>query len=109
MGSQVFSVLLYAVTFITLPVVGLYFSLTRGSFMAALLWTLLAQFAFPAALVQAMHLLLDSAAGLNNLDERFLAGRLIPPLFQILLAFFLSWRLHQNLKRRKFAFEGYRR
>jgi ABC-type transport system involved in multi-copper enzyme maturation permease subunit len=107
-GSQVFSVLLYVVTFLTLPVVGLYFSLTRGSFMAALLWTLLVQFVIPAVLVQALPFLLDSLPGLSHPDAPFLASGLVTVLFQVLLALFLSWRLHQNLKRRKFAFESYR-
>jgi ABC-type transport system involved in multi-copper enzyme maturation permease subunit len=107
-GSQLMSVLLYVVTFITLPVVGLYFSLTRGSFMAALLWTLLVQFACPAALLQAMDFMLAPSMALSNRDELFLGGRLVPILFQILLALFLSWRLHSNLKRRKFAFESHR-
>jgi ABC-type transport system involved in multi-copper enzyme maturation permease subunit len=105
-GSQVLSVLLYIVTFLTLPVVGLYFSLTRASFMAALLMTVLAQFALPAALAQATNFVVVTYVGFNSHDQRLLAGRLVPALVQILLAVFLSWRLHQNLRRRRFAFEG---
>jgi ABC-type transport system involved in multi-copper enzyme maturation permease subunit len=107
-GSQIMSVLLFAVTFVTLPVVGLYFSLTRGSFIAALLWTLLAEFAAPALLIQATGLLLDDSPGGIGPDPRFLAGWLVPIVFKILLALFLAWRLHENLKRRKFAVESRR-
>jgi ABC-type transport system involved in multi-copper enzyme maturation permease subunit len=106
--SQFMSVVLYVVTFLTLPAVGLYFSLTRGGFIAALLWTLFLQFVIPAALVQALPFLLDALPGLSGPDAPFLASWLVTMLFQVLLALLLSWRLHQNLKRRKFAFEGQR-
>jgi ABC-type Na+ efflux pump permease subunit len=107
-GSQVASVLLYIVTFLTLPVVGLYFSLTRGSFIAALTWTVLVEFILPAGLVQAAYLMLYSSMGPDDEEQRFFAGRLVPALAQILFALLLSWRLHQNLKRREFAFQGHR-
>jgi ABC-type transport system involved in multi-copper enzyme maturation permease subunit len=107
-GGQFMPVLIYAVSFITLPVVGLYFSLTRGSFISALLWTLLTQFALPAALVEGVAFLVDYSPGRNPSEALLLAKQLIPMLFQILLAAFLSWRLHENLKRRKFVFEAHR-
>jgi ABC-type transport system involved in multi-copper enzyme maturation permease subunit len=106
--TEVGSVLRFVVTFITLPVVGLYFSLACGSFIAALLWTLLAEFGVPAALVEVVNTLHFSPPAPGNSDAYLLAVPLIPSFVQILLALFLGWRLHGNLRRRNFAFEARR-
>jgi hypothetical protein len=104
--SQFRPVLLYIVAFVTLPVVGLYFSLTRSSFMAALLWTLLAQFALPAMLMRLSPMLADALTMPGDSNEPFVPFTVVLVLFQVMVALFLGWRLHENLKRRKFAFEG---
>jgi ABC-type transport system involved in multi-copper enzyme maturation permease subunit len=104
-ASQLLSVLLFLVTFGTLPVIGLYFSLTRGTFIAALLWTLVAVFILPAALVQTTSLLLEAWGMLDAADWPLGVVRLASALFQIMLALFLGWRLRENLKHRKFASE----
>ena len=103
--SQFRPVLLYIVAFVTLPVVGLYFSLTRSSFMAALLWTLLAQFALPAVLMRLGPMLVDALTMPGDSNEPFVPFTVVLVLFQVMVALFLGWRLHENLKRRQFAFD----
>jgi ABC-type transport system involved in multi-copper enzyme maturation permease subunit len=107
--NEVVSVLVYAVTFATLPVIGLYFSLAKKNFIAALLWTLLVGMAGPSGVAVAAQAWVGhfswftamlTPPGVN------LMIALIPPSAQILTAQVLGWYLHENLKSRKFALEG---
>jgi ABC-type transport system involved in multi-copper enzyme maturation permease subunit len=97
------SVLLYAVTFATIPVVGLYFSLATANFIVALVGTLLLQIVIPQALVQAWYLFDDSASIGYHSEEGTGFALVFPVLFQILSAVCLAWRLQNNLRRRRFA------
>ncbi|HZR16274.1 MAG TPA: hypothetical protein VFE51_03020 [Verrucomicrobiae bacterium] len=86
----------YAVTFATLPVVGLYFSLVRTNFIAALLWTLLVQMILPAV---GLVLL-----GLDQFPEPSpWTNCLLQACFQLGLASLLGWRLLVLLKKRAFV------
>jgi ABC-type transport system involved in multi-copper enzyme maturation permease subunit len=107
--SEWLPVLLFLVTFATLPIVGLYFSLTRSNFVVALLCTVVLQMLFPVILEQVAEFLSEPAlltSGYGNSTGEDLALRLLAPLFQLLLALFLGWRLLENLRHRSFAMEG---
>ncbi len=102
-GPELPTVFLYAVTFVTVPVVGLYFSLTKRNMVAAFLWTLGVQLVIPTAVAMLSRL----AAELQNLnvatDRPSVGDWLIPPVCQLLLASVLAWRLHTALRLRRFA------
>jgi len=89
------SVLGYLVTFATLPLVGLYFSLAKPNFIAALVWTILVQVVLPVAVLL--------AARFNYREESRLAEVMIPAFVQVSVAIFLGWRLLMMLKRREFV------
>jgi ABC-type transport system involved in multi-copper enzyme maturation permease subunit len=93
--NEVPSVIGYAVTFATLPVVGLYFSLAKPNFIAALVWTLLVQIVIPAAVML--------VARLDNAGESPLADTVAQAFVQITVATFLGRRLLLLLKRREFV------
>ena len=89
------SVVGYALIFATLPVVGLYFSLAKANFVAALVWTLLVQIVFPAAV--------QVYARLDHPGMSSYADILAQAIVQIAVAAFLGWRLLLLLKRREFV------
>jgi hypothetical protein len=81
--------------FATLPVVGLYFSLAKPNFIAALVWTLLVQIVIPAAVLL--------TARLDHPGESSLRDTVAQAFVQITVAAFLGWRLLLLLKRREFV------
>lgn len=93
--NEVPSVVVYAMTFATVPVVGLYFSLAKPNFIAALVWTVLVQIVFPAAVLLIERL---DYPGLSTLGEMATQA-----LVQVAVAAFLGWRLWLLLKRREFV------
>jgi ABC-type transport system involved in multi-copper enzyme maturation permease subunit len=93
--SEVPSILGYVVTFVTLPVVGLYFSLAKPNFVSALIWTVLVQVVLPAAVLLMVAFDFKDDVGLLDL--------LAQASVQITVAFFLGWRLLLMLKRREFV------
>ncbi len=99
---------LYAVTFATVPIVGLYFSLDKKNFIAALLWTLLVQMVVPNGLARAADFWFwstDSVSYSFGALASPAAHTIISVAVQIGIALFLGWRLKDNLKRRRFALE----
>jgi len=111
------SILFFAGTFLSLPVIGLYFSLLKHRFMTAFLWTLVVGVALPAFVFQAGQLI--RLAGWGPIDwNPLLAWFFIPVqdavagllawLFipiQAAVAGLLAWQLHSDLKHRRFAFQ----
>jgi ABC-type transport system involved in multi-copper enzyme maturation permease subunit len=87
-------VLSHAVTFATLPIVGLYYSLTKPNFIAALMWTVAVQILVPAIvlLLYGIRAQGDGSGGL-----------IVLAVGQILIASLLSQRLWLKLKTREFA------
>ncbi|HTL17371.1 MAG TPA: hypothetical protein VL793_09045 [Patescibacteria group bacterium] len=85
----------HALTFATLPVVGLYFSLVKPSFIAAFAWTLIVQIVIPGAGLFILSLEDSSESQLTNLG--------VQAAFQLAMATFLSWRLLVLLERRAFV------
>jgi len=106
--NELLCVLAYGVSFATVPVVGLYFSLAKNNFIAALIWTVLVQLVVPGALERMTQFWFWTYGRTNNSLGSLpdLAETLIPICGQITVALYLAWRLQDNLKRRKFALEG---
>jgi ABC-type transport system involved in multi-copper enzyme maturation permease subunit len=99
----------FSISFLTLPVIGLYYSLAKSHFLSAFVWTLLMGYLFPILLanvgmVQRMILwqLGFPAAYLPPSQTRIGA---IWALVQIILAIGFGHLLHRNLEQRRFALE----
>ena len=105
--NEVFSVLIYSVTFATLPVIGLYYSLARSNFIAALIWTLLVGIALPSGMARIVALSLDvsNSSSSSFLQPAILVEEFLPCLIQLGLAVLFAARLHHHLRYRKFALE----
>jgi ABC-type transport system involved in multi-copper enzyme maturation permease subunit len=88
-------VLSHAVTFATLPIVGLYYSLTKPSFMAGLMWTVAVQILVPAIVLLLYGIQAQSDFGSG--------GLVVLAVGQIVIASLLSQRLWLKLKTREFA------
>lgn len=105
--SELLPMLLSLITFVTLPVVGLYFSLTRSNFVVALLCTVVFQMVLPVVLAQIASFFSDTplyvAPYPSGMPRQEAGVGLVGSLFQVLLALFLAWRLHENLRHRNFA------
>ena len=99
--SELLSVIGFAITFATLPVVGLYFSLARASTIAALIWTISIQIAAPALLGEIAHL--TAAARFSKPNSFYSIDWFVPLAVQMALALIFGWRLHADLKGRKFV------
>jgi ABC-type transport system involved in multi-copper enzyme maturation permease subunit len=100
------SILFFAGTFLTLPVIGLYFSLLKRGFLSAFLWTLLVAVVLPAFLSEAEQLiglavLVPAAPGS---PQDLSISWLFTPV-QAVVAGWLAWRLHSDLKHRRFAIQ----
>ncbi len=95
-GAQVF---FFAVSFLVIPVIGLYFSVRTRHFIAALLLTLGTVFVAPMILSQLIELLPGSGSGRGV--AKF--NRII--FFQLLFAAIFWRRLHRNLENRTFSLE----
>jgi len=99
--------LLYAGTFATLPVIGLYYSLARKTFVAAFLWTIVMGVLLPAVLAL---LAVDSV---RSLRETFPGPAMLPShlpvvltlLIQLPLAGAFLFILQHHLEHRKFAMQ----
>ena len=95
----------FAVSFLVIPMVGLYFSVQCRHFISALLLTLGFVFVLPLLLTVAagvLQWLLGSEAVHFDWD----AGNAVRlGFFQLLIAGFLLWRLHHKLDHRSFPIE----
>jgi ABC-type transport system involved in multi-copper enzyme maturation permease subunit len=91
------------VMFATLPVVGLYFSLSRANFIAALLCTVGLHLVLPAVLGQVVEFTLEPPPSGLNPAEAASRAWWVPPGIQLLLALLLAWRMLEKLRHRKFA------
>ena len=92
--NEVPFVVFHAINFATLPVVGLYFSLSKSNFISALVWTLLVQLVFPQVCVVLCETFLQYEIGL--------AGVFAQGVIQCIVAAWLGWRLWVKLKTRAF-------
>jgi ABC-type enterochelin transport system permease subunit len=99
----------FSVSFLTLPIIGLYYSLAKTHFLSAFVWTLLMGYLFPILLANV------------GMIQRMILWQLgfpaayLPPsqtgigaiwaLLQIILAIGFGHLLHRNLEQRRFALE----
>jgi ABC-type transport system involved in multi-copper enzyme maturation permease subunit len=103
----------FCIAFITLPVIGLYYSLRRKNFISAFLVTFFMGLLVPIVVAYAVFRVLG-ALGLNvpvaygveyrNLLARFANSVWSINLLQLLIAAFFARRLYRDLKHRNFAF-----
>jgi len=103
--DELLTLLQYTVTFATLPVVGLYFSLATANFIVAFLATLLLQVLVPQLLAQFCAYACESFKGAPPGIEPALLEFIVSILLQVLFSLLVAWRLHRNLKRRAFALD----
>jgi hypothetical protein len=105
-GNELFSALIYGVAFATLPVIGLYFSLARSNFIAALVWTLLIGIALPSGMAKIVALSFEASNSSSSfLQPAVLVEEFLPCLIQLGLAVLFAGRLHHHLRYRKFALD----
>ena len=100
------SVLFFASTFLTLPVIGLYNSLARASFASAFVSTLVMGVVLPEFLAHVdefVSFILLVLGHINGFHTSATPLRVIP--FQLGVAAAFAWRLYRNLRRRAFALE----
>jgi ABC-type transport system involved in multi-copper enzyme maturation permease subunit len=105
-GREWPSILFFAGTFLSLPVIGLYFSLLKRGFLSAFLWTLLVAVALPAFLSEGerlIHLAVSAPVARSSPQDLSIPWLLTP--VQAAVAGLLAWRLHSDLKRRRFAIQ----
>jgi hypothetical protein len=104
------SVSFFTIAYLTLPVIGLYYSLAVPSFISALVRTLVAGIVLPLVLTRVGELakLLLWVCGNSNVQFWSNAeDSLLPPEpMQVGLALFYAWRLHCDLKARAFVCTG---
>lgn len=99
----------FSIGFLTVPVVGLYYSLARTHFLSAFLWTILLGCGFPTLLVLGIRwqLRLRQMGGPSPVGADS-AGGLEGPVWgltQLAMALAFAWLLHHNLNQRRFALE----
>lgn len=102
-SNELTSVVAYGTAFATLPIIGLYYSLAKSNFIVSLLWTLLVGVAVPAGLGRIASLWFEDPSTPVPGD---LAGLIVPCAAQLALAGLFAWRLHHQLRYRKFALEA---
>jgi ABC-type transport system involved in multi-copper enzyme maturation permease subunit len=114
-ASDLASILFYGIGFFTLPVIGLYYSLSKGNFFTSLLFTFFMGFALPVGVQVGFSILLSYFARMT-MDDLMFAGpmfvvfRLVEMkafinLWQIVIAIWLGRKLYRNLASRNFALE----
>jgi ABC-type Na+ efflux pump permease subunit len=102
------SILYYLTSLFTLPVIGLYQSLARTSFLSAFLSTLLLGAAIPSIVARLGDFLDFLLWVLGQSNSSFIVNSdssVIAILLQCIIASACAWRLHLNLSRRRFALE----
>jgi hypothetical protein len=113
-------IIFYTISYFTLPVIGLYYSLRNANFIAAFLATLMVGLVFPAYLpptVEALSHLVPYLIGFGDFPGLQILARFMfdlanlvlgwdysPALIQGLITYYLGRKLYRNLVRRNFAF-----
>ncbi len=100
--EQAAPILFFGSTFLTLPVIGLYFSLQRRGFFGALFSTALCAIVIPRELIAVVDWFGRGLGGsaVSGEEASVLSG-----LLQLAFAVYFGWRLADRLRRRTFALE----
>lgn len=103
-GNAATEIRFFAVSFLVIPVIGLYFSVQCRYYISALLLTLGFTFVVPLLFTAAGRLspLRGISSGIFGVDGELVGGI---GLCQLFIAGYLLWRLHHKLKRRSFPLE----
>lgn len=88
----------FVAAFISVPVIGLYFSLARDNFMSALLWTF-----FVAIVIPAVFSRLENHSLVTGMPGMFQSSGSVP--LQIIMAIAFAQKMLRNLDERKFALD----
>jgi hypothetical protein len=96
-----FWMLFFAVSYFTLPVTGLFCSLWRKSYFAAVLWTLFLGIAYPLAMACLWALIILLVIGMDEFSAPVVL--VCAALVQIGIAYIRGRELIQKLERRSFA------
>ncbi len=94
------SVVIYAIAFASMPVIGLYYSLARNNIISSLLWTLLVGIALPSGIGRVAQLWYEPETLAYTV-----AQLAVPSSMQLLLGFLFALRLHHHLRYRQFALD----
>jgi ABC-type transport system involved in cytochrome c biogenesis permease component len=97
------AIILFVSTFATLPVTGLYFSLTRSTLIVSFIGTLIVSVVLPTAASGLGRFWFGSELQGGNQAAALVIDTLLPCAVQLLLAGFLAMRLHHRLRFRTFA------
>jgi len=98
----------FSISFLTLPIVGLYYSLAKTHFLSAFVWTLLMGYLFPMLLANVgmvQRFILWQVGFPGNPARTHSAIGPIWALIQIALAMGFGHLLHRDLEQRRFALE----
>lgn len=95
--------LFYGVTFLTLPVFGLFFSLRCRTFITAFLLTIAVGMLLPPLLAELVRFLRWAGAFWRDDFQFGISATVLAACCQVLLAGFCWWRLHRLLQRRPFS------
>jgi ABC-type transport system involved in multi-copper enzyme maturation permease subunit len=103
-------VLWFSIGFLTLPIVGLYYSLAKTHFLSAFLWTMLVGYGFPTLLSNSVGwrlraIQMAGPATPGSLGDPAIWRGPIWAMSQLALAVGFAWLLHRNLEQRRFALE----
>ncbi len=99
------SIWFFIIAFLTLPVVGLYYSLKRNNFFGALLFTVLMGLALPVFIYSELAFLIVSLNIAGSRSGELDWQILLLAVLQILVAAVTGFHLHHDLVRRKFPLQ----
>jgi len=102
--SELSNVFLFAMSFLAMPVIGLYFSLLCKNFLTSLLWTIVSGLLVPQLLVWTSFT--NIYQGTSWKAAELHASLTHPGLLQLGLALVLGLALHRRLVQRRFAMES---
>ena len=101
------TIIFFATSFLTVPIIGLYFSLTCRNFLTALIATIIVAMILPVIWNSTFTFILRLLSiGLIQIDADALALIFHPGLIQLALAAWLGWWMHRRLVHRRFATES---
>jgi len=108
-GVQSQEAIWFSIGFLTVPIIGLYYSLAKTHFLSAFLWTMLMGYAFPTLLANSvswrLRLLQFTGPGPTGGSYTTSLQGPIWAVTQLALALGFAWLLHRNLEQRRFALE----
>lgn len=104
--AELTTVLVFAIAFATLPVIGLYFSLSRNNYIISVVLTFLCGIVLPTAVAEMVSYWMGPVSNSSYTSSEFLLPQLfLPSLVRLVLAGLFAWILHRRLRFRRFDFD----